>query len=320
MIYMVIKMNDFLTSFNVVFPIFLMMAVGYFVKYINIVDDASVKKVNALVFKVFLPLMLFNNVYCSDVSSVFNPSLILFSLLSVLLIIALLFIIVPIFEKDDKKRGVLIQGMFRSNFVIFGVPVTQALCGDEMLGSAAVLIAIVVPVFNLFAVVALEAFGTKNKGLVHMLKSIITNPLIIASAAGLLVLFSGISLPSVVEASVSSMAGVTTPLALMMLGASINFGKVGGSLKELVCALSVKLIIIPALFLGAAIFIFGFNGTDLAILLALFATPPAVSSFTMAQQMGADDELAGFLVMFGTTFCVITIFMWIYIIKVLGLI
>ncbi|MBO5370007.1 MAG: AEC family transporter [Clostridia bacterium] len=313
-------MGNFMTSFNVVFPIFVMMAIGYFIKNIKFIDDNTVKKNNALIFKLFLPMMLFKNVYESDISSVFNPKLIMFSLISSLIIIAVLFVIVPVFEKDNRKRGVLIQGMFRSNFVIFGVPVTEALCGSEVTGSAAVLVAIIVPVFNFFSVIALAVFDTKKADFKSVLLNIIKNPLIIASALGLGALLFGIRLPHVIEESVSYLAKVTTPLALMMLGASINFKRIGDNLVSMTCAVLVKLVIIPLIFVGAGIFVFGFRGAELAILLALFATPPAVSSFTMAQQMGSDDELAGLLVMFGTSFCLITMFVWIYIIKTLGLI
>ena len=313
-------MGNFMTSFNVVFPIFVMMAIVYFIKNIKFIDDNTVKKNNALIFKLFLPMMLFKNVYESDISSVFNPKLIMFSLISSLIIIAVLFVIVPVFEKDNRKRGVLIQGMFRSNFVIFGVPVTEALCGSEVTGSAAVLVAIIVPVFNFFSVIALAVFDTKKADFKSVLLNIIKNPLIIASALGLGALLFGIRLPHVIEESVSYLAKVTTPLALMMLGASINFKRIGDNLVSMTCAVLVKLVIIPLIFVGAGIFVFGFRGAELAILLALFATPPAVSSFTMAQQMGSDDELAGLLVMFGTSFCLITMFVWIYIIKTLGLI
>lgn len=307
-------MNNFLVSFNVVFPIFIMMALGYFMKQIKLVDSGTVKQMNAVVFKVFLPLMIFKNVYESDVSDVFSPKLALFVIISILIIIALLFLLVPVFEKDRRKQGVLIQAVFRSNFVIFGVPVSEALCNGEVSGTTALLVAIVVPLFNFFAVVTLEVFrGTKPK-FRTVLKGIITNPLIIASALGLFVLFSGIRFPNIIEKSISSISSVTTPLALIMLGASINL-KLSSNALRLIWGVLLKLVIIPAIVLPVAVVVFGFKGTDIAIMLAVFATPPAVSSFTMAQQMGADDELAGQLVMFGTVFCVITMFLWIYILK-----
>ena len=312
-------MENFLVSFNVVFPVFIMMALGYFMRWIKLLDSDTVKQMNSAVFKVFLPLMIFKNVYESNVSDVFSLKLALFSVITVLIIIALLFIIVPLFEKDRRKCSVLIQAVFRSNFVIFGVPVSEALCNGEVSGTTALLVAIIIPLFNFFAVVTLEVFRGSKPDFKTIVKGIITNPLIIASAVGLAVLFSGIRFPGVIEKSISSISSVTTPLALIMLGASINL-KLSANISRLISGVILKLVVIPLIVLPVAVYGFGIRGSDVAILLAIFATPPAVSSFTMAQQMGADDELAGQLVMFGTVFCVLTIFIWIFVIKTLGII
>ena len=304
-------MQNFLISFNVVFPIFLMMALGFLLKALKIMSETTVKQVNNVIFRVFLPLMLFKNVYESDIDSVFDPKLILFAAISVISLVLVLFILIPLIEKDNAKRGVLIQGIFRSNFVIFGLPITEALCGTGVSGSASVLVAIIIPIYNLFAVITLEYFGDKKAGFKKIIKGIVTNPLIIASVLGLLVSLCGLKFPSVIEKSVSSVASITTPLALIILGASINFGAVKCNLKDILIGVLGRLVAVPAIFLSLAVFVFGFRGPDLAILLALFATPAAVSSFTMAQQMGGDDDLAGEIVMFGTTACVLTVFLWI---------
>ena len=306
-------------SFNIVCPIFLLMALGYFMKQTNLLHSAAVKNMNAVVFKIFLPAMIFKNVYDSDLSAVFNPKLIIFSVISVLICIAVLFITVPLFEKDNRKRGVLIQAMFRANFVIFGVPVSEALCGSEVSGSAAVLIAIIIPIFNFMAVITLEVFKGSKPDFKKIAKGIATNPLIIASLLGILALFTGIKLPVSIESTVANVSKIATPLALIMLGASINFKTIGENLTRIICGVCTKLIVIPLIFMSIAIFVLDFRGADIAILLALFASPPAVSSFTMAQQMGGDDELSGQLVMFGSTFSIITMFIWIYVIMQLGL-
>ena len=313
-------MENFLISFNVVFPIFTLMVIGFFLKKINLFNDTTVKQVNASVFKVFLPASIFKNVYESEIAEVFNPKLIAFSVICVLITILILFVVIPIFEKDNKKRGVLIQGIFRANFVIFGIPVSQALCGDAVSGSAAVLIAVIIPIFNFAAVIALEVFNRNKINFLKIIKGIITNPLIISSLLGLVINFAGIKFPAVVESSVKNLASIATPLALVMLGASINLKAIRKNVGELLVGVLGKLVIVPAICLSLAAFVFGFRGAELAILISLFASPAAVSSFTMAQQMGGDDELAGQLVMFGTVASVITMFLWIFTAMQLGLI
>jgi predicted permease len=161
-------------------------------------------------------------------------------------------------------------------------------------------------------------FHTNKPNFWKILKGIVTNPLIIASVLGLLATFTGLRFPHVIETSLKNVATVTTPLALIMLGASINLGTVGRNFWHIFAGVGARLILVPAVFLSLAVFVFGFRDNDLAILLALFGSPTAVSSFTMAQQMGGDDELAGQLVMFGTTACVITMFFWIYLFVQMG--
>ena len=313
-------LQNFLLSFSVVFPIFLLMALGFFIKRIRLVNETTVKQMNAVVFRVLLPTMLFKNVYESSVSEVFDGRLILFALGCALGAVLVLCAVVPLFVKDNAKRGALIQGTFRSNFVIFGLPIAEALCGSAATGTAAVLIAFVIPLFNVAAVVVLEAFGGKRVGAGKILKGIVKNPLIIASVLGLLVNVSGIRFPSVVETAVKNVSGITTPLALVLLGASIRFSTVRGNLRQLIAGLSVKLLVIPAVCLSLAAFAFGFRGADFAILIALFASPAAVSSFTMAVEMGGDEDLAGQLVMFGTAFSVLTMFLWIFLTIQLGVV
>ena len=311
-------MANFLISFNVVFPIFLMMLLGFVLRRAKIVGETTVKQVNNVIFRVFLPLMIFKNIYDSEIAEVFDIKLILFAAISVILCVAVLFVIIPLVEKDNKKRGVMIQGIFRSNFVIFGMPITQALCGSAVSGSASVLVAVIVPIFNFFAVVTLEVFNSTKPNFLKILKGIITNPLIIASAFGIIIGLCGFKFPTVVESSIGTVASIATPLAIIILGASINFGTVGANRWHILGVVGSRLVIVPAIFVTIAALVFGFRGKELAILLAMFATPTAVSSFTMTQQIGGDDDLAGQIVMFGTVASVLTMFLWIFLTVQLG--
>ena len=152
-----------------------------------------------------------------------------------------------------------------------------------------------------------------------MIKGILTNPLIIASVVGLIVLLSGIKLPGIIRTAVNDVAKIATPLALILLGASINLSKVRGNLRQLAVAICGKLIIIP--FVGISIAaILGMRGGDIALLIAALASPTAVSSYPMAQQMSGDGELAAQIVAFGTVLCIVTVFLWVFVLKQLGLI
>ncbi len=312
-------MENLIVSFKVVAPLLILMLLGTILLRVHIFDSATVKKMNAAIFKVFLPALIFNNIYNSSIDDIKDIKTALY--IAAVLIVAYILSIIYVYftEKENSKRGVIVQGICRSNFVIFGLPLCMSICGDGVMGKVAVAVAIVVPVLNIFAVIALELFRGGKPSPKKILKGIITNPLIIVSLVGILVLVSGIKLPAIISTSISDVAKIGTPLALILLGASINFGTVKGNLKQLITAIAGKLIVLPFFgFLIAALL--GMRGSDMALLIAAFASPTAVSSYPMALQMDGDGDLAAQIVAFGTAICIVTVFMWVFILKQLGLI
>ena len=312
-------MENLIISFNVVLPLFLCMALGYFLKWIKLYDDATLKTINKLVFKVFLPIYLFRSIYTTDLSAVFNPKLILFAVLGILAWFVILMLVVPRIEKEDAKRGVMVQAMFRSNFVLYGLPVAVSLCGEENIGATSLMIGIVVPIFNILAVITLETFRGGKPSVAKMAKGIATNPLIIASVIGIAFCFLNIKLPTAVEKTVTDLGRVATPLALVALGGEFKFHKVKENLRQLIIAVSGKLVISPLAIVAAGI-VLGFRDEMLVPILLMSGAPAAVSSYTMAQQMGGDGELAGEIVVFTTALSILTIFLWVFGLKQLGFI
>ena len=268
-------------------------------------------------FKVFLPLLVFFNIYKTDLTSSFDMSLLLFAVVGVLLQFIISLCLVILLEHDNARRGVMLQGMFRSNFVLFGIPISTALFGDSAAGLASILIAVIIPLYNMLAVVSLESFNGKKPSLWKILVGILTNPLIIASAVGILFVVFHIPLPTVLYKTVSDLSIIATPLAFVILGASFSFGETGRCVRDLCITLGAKLVTYPLLFIALAI-LMGFRDAHLAVLLTVFGSPIAVSSFTMAQQMGGDDKLAGQLVVFSSLLSVFTMFLFIFWLKELA--
>ena len=310
-------MENLILSLNVVLPLFLMIVLGYVLKMIRVYDEHTISGMNQLVFKVFLPLLLFINIYQTDVAGVFSLKLMMIAVIGVLGSFFVTWFIIHFIEKDHRKCGVLIQGIFRSNFVIFGIPVTTSLFGAEATGIASLLVAVVVPLFNMLSVIILEIYRGHQTNMKKILKGIITNPLIIGSLTGLLFLLLGIKIPLALEKTIGDLSRVTTPLALVILGASFTFSSVRGQVKGILIGVFGRLVIIPMICLLVAIML-GVRGVELAVLMSLFGSPTAVSSFSMAKQMDGDAQLAGHLVVFGSMFSVITMFLWIFIFKQLG--
>ena len=307
-------MDSLFLSLEIVLPLFLLMAVGYVIKLTGLMNETSVKQTNKVIFKIFLPLLVFCNIYNTELSESFDSHLLLYAVAGVAIQFVLSLCLAVLTEKENSRRGVMLQGMFRSNFVLFGIPISTALFGETAAGLASILIAVIIPMYNVLAVVSLEIFNGKRPNVGKILVGIITNPLIIASAVGILFVALRIPLPTPIYDTVSDLGSIATPLAFVILGASFSFGDVGRYVKELFVVLSTKLLVFPALFLGIALLL-GFRGAPLAVLLTVFGAPIAVSSFTMAQQMGGDDKLAGQLVVFSSILSIGTMFLIIFFLK-----
>lgn len=312
-------MNNLSVSFQVVLPLFLMLLLGYAVRQTKLATPDCFTQMNKLTFRIFLPLVIFKNIYVSDLSTAFNGKLILSGIVIVLVMFALSFFAILKLEKENKRRGVLIQAIFRSNFIIFGLSVCANMYGDEACGAVSLLVTFIIPLYNILAVVALESFRENGKfNILKILKGIATNPLILSAVLGLIVLLSGIRFPSVLEDTIFDLASVATPLALVVLGGSFEIGSVKNNLRPLFIGLIGRLVLMPAIFLPVCIYL-GFRGPELLGLMVMLGAPTAVSSYTMAQQMDGDGELAGELVVFGTLFSVLTIFLWTFLLTSLGL-
>ena len=305
-------------SANSVLPMCLVMALGYGTRRLGWIRREEISAINKIAFRIFLPCLLYYNVYCSDLSGSFDPLLMAYAVGGVLLTFGLSLGYTLLTEKLPERRGVMIQGMFRSNYVIMGIPVATALLGADQLGTVSILIAVVVPLFNMLSVVVLEVFrGQKPKPL-HILGQIAKNPLVIGSVLGILTLAAGIRLPHILEQTIQNISAIASPLQLFLLGAFFQFSGLKTYRRELVTVSAAKLIVSPGLFLGLGALL-GFRGVAFVSLIGIFASPTAVNSFTMAQQMGGDAELAGDIVVVTSAVSMLTMFLWVFLFKSLGM-
>ena len=310
-------MENLILSFTVVFHLFAQLVLGYFLKRICLLDEHTLQSCNKLVFRVFLPTLLFLNVYNADIEEDFSGRLLLFAALTVLACFCFLMAVVPLLEKSPQKKAVLVQGIFRSNYALFGVPVAASLFGAENIGVVSILTAVVIPMYNMLSVVALETFRGGKPSAKKILLGIVKNPLIIATLSGLALLLLGVRLPGVVEKAAQDVSKVATPMSLLVLGGTFEFSKLRGNLREMVVGILGRLVIMPAVVLPIAAAM-GFRGVEMGAVLVMMASPTAVSSFPMAIEMDADGTLAGQIVVGTTLFCIVTLFFWIFLLKELG--
>lgn len=310
-------MQNFIVCFNAVLPIFISLAVGFAARKCGVLTREDVTRINKIAFKIFMPAMVFYNIYKSELSVSVRPGIIFFAAAGVVSAFGVTAILAYRFEKLPARRGVLIQGVCRSNFVIIGLPIALSLLGEVDMCIVAILLAVVVPIYNVLAVIALSVNNGMKPDIKTTLMNIARNPLILGTVAGIIVSLSGVRFPSPVENVIKDFSGIASPLMLFLLGAFFDFGNLSHAKMELCCAVLGRLVVLPGIMLTLG-YLLGFRDIEFVSLIGVFASPTAVASFPMAQQMGGDDRLAGNIVVMSSALCSFTLFFWCLLFKNLG--
>ncbi len=324
-------MESFIFAVNAVLPIVIIVAIGYGIKRMGIINESVAKTLNKLVFKLLLPCTLFLNIYKIESLAALDFGYIAYSVIATLIVFLAAIPIVMLAFKDNSQRGVIIQAAFRSNYALIGIPLATSLFGEEGGMIATLLSAFSIPLFNILAVICLTVFGGTDKiSVKKILLGIVKNPLIQSIAIGCVclgirALFEkyGVAFRlsdlTPIYSVIDQLAKTATPIALLVLGVQFEFSAVPTLKKQIILGTALRTVIIPAIAISIAYFMDCFNGAHFAAFVALFGTPVAVSSVPMAQEMGGDSTLAGQLVVFTTIVSGFTIFLISFILKAIGI-
>lgn len=330
------------TAINAVFPIIILILLGYVLRCRGLLNDNFVKVGNSLVFNVCLPAMLFINVYNIEGLNAIRWDIVAYCIAVIALIFIMgLFAAVGV-TSVPARRGVILQCTFRSNFAIIGLPLAAALGGSGAEATAAIISAFTIPVFNILAVISLSVFvsgSARGKTDVRkMLLNIAKNPLIFGVVTGLLCLlvravqarlfgqveFSIKTDTKFLYSALNNLKSVASPLALIVLGAQFEFSAVKGLMKEIVVGTVWRIVLAPAVGIGFAILLNDFfpslnwGANEYPALIALFGSPVAVSSAVMARSMKNDEQLATQLVVWTSIGSMVTIFVTVCILMAFG--
>lgn len=293
------------------------MLFGQFFAQAGMIKQESFQDFNKALFKILLPINLFTNIYKSDFKQSFNGYALTYILVIALTLYFMLAFIIPKVSDDRTRYGVMLQGSVRANAILFGLPLGTSLLGEENMGMVTITLAIIVPFWNIMSVVGFSLYSEDKVSFKQMGRSIITNPMVIATFIGLIVVLLGLQFPEAINTSLTNINRMVSPLALMVMGGTFSF-----KLKDvdfaLIFTVANKLIIIPliGITLGA---ILGFRGDAIVSILIAFAGPTAVSSYAQAIAADGDGDLANQTVVFTTIFSMITLVFLITLMKTFGL-
>lgn len=278
-------------------------------------------KANQFVFKVALPVLLFEDLSNSDFLKVWDTRFVMFCFASTLGGI-LLAVLLSMALKDRRLRGEFIQASYRSSAALLGIAFIKNIYGD--VGMAPLMIIGSVPLYNVMAVVILsftnpEGAVLDRRMLGKTAAGILKNPIILGILTGMAWSLLGLKQPQIMEKTVSSLAGVATPLGLMAMGASFDFRQASQRVGAAVGASAIKLVLLCAVFLPAAVYL-GFREQQLVAILVMLGSAATVSCFVMARNMGHEGVLSSSVVAITTCGSAFTLTLWLDLIRTLGLI
>lgn len=315
-------MSNLLFSLNGTVPLFLIMLLGYLLRRKGFLTDAFIANANKLLFNVTIPVLLFHDLSSVDVRVDFDGRYLFFCFLSTLASIAVVWVLARLFIRRRELIGEFVQGCFRSSAAILGAAFIQNIYGDSSMSGLMILGA--VPLYNIFSVIILilEApQGAQKSSLSdsirQSLKGIATNPIILGILAGLLASLVRLPIPQMIDKGLSSLASLTTPLALIVIGAGFKGKEALGHIRLSVVASAVKLLVLPAVFLPLAVMM-GFADQKLVGLIVMLGSITTPASYIMAKNMGHDGSLTASICVITTFFSAFSLTLWLFVFRSLG--
>ena len=315
-------MENLIFSLNSTMPLFLIMLLGYLLHRKGFLEDSFVASANKFVFRIALPVQLFRDLATTDIYANFDGKYVLFCFVTTLVSILVIWFLARHLLKDKHIVGEFVQACYRSSAAILGAAFIQNIYGTS--GMSGLMILGSVPLYNIFAVLILtiespsaDAQTGMSDKIKASIKGIFTNPILIGIALGFVYSLLRLPMPAIAGKTLSSLASLTSPLALLAIGAGFKGKSALGYLKPTVVATLVKLVILPAVFLPLAVKC-GFTNEKLVALLVMLGSISTPSGYVMAKQMGHEGVLSGSVCVTTTFFSALTLTFWFWLAHSMG--
>lgn len=287
--------------------LFLVMALGYILYTIKLLDKEMNKRLTSLILSVTTPAMIIGSVLNTTVSQSLNNVLFVFIVgLATYIILPIIgFIIVKMMRIPKQQQGLYIFMTVFSNIGFMGFPVMKAIFGN----SAVFYTAIFNMIFNLFVFTVgnmMMSYGTGRK--THMNMKNVLSPGVIASLIALLIYFTKLQVPDIIASTVNMIGDITTPIAMMIIGSTLATIPIKEVFTEIriypytfIKQVIVPIAIYPLLKLVIA------DPLILGVTLIMLAMPVGNSAVLFATEYGGDVSVAAKNIFMTTLFSILTI-------------
>lgn len=302
-------MDNLLMGFNIVSPVFFVLLLGYFAKKRGYIDNNFVDKGTWIVFYMALPFKLFYDIKNARIVSL-HPKYVAYILLGVIFVIFISIIIAKALRiKDKKKLSAFVHCAYRSNFVYVGFPILDIIYnGTPSMEHMIVIIAFGLTLYNISAIILLTYYSEaedKRISFVDIFIKILKNPMIAGVVVGAIFNFLQLPVYQGVDKAIEMVAKISTPMSLILIGASLNFESSKSDFKLMFISAFIKTVIAPALLIPIGVKL-GFTNMELGIAYVFWATPCAANCFIFTKQMKSDYEFASKVITLSFIMSIIT--------------
>jgi len=294
--------NNFITVFLQVVSLFLMMSFGFFGQRFKMITEQGSQVITDITMFFVTPCLIINSFIREFDSAKLKELFIV--LVAAILIHAASILLVNIIFKGNKNavNCVLRFGIVFSNVGYMGIPLQEAVLGDDGVFFGAAYVAVFQLVLWSYGIVCMSGDRKYLSA-----KRLIINPGIIGTVIGLIVFVTSLQIPYVFRNVISCMASLNTPLAMIVVGFFLAKSDILAAFraKRTYIAAAFRLIVIPLLTLGA-LYIVGLKGTVSLSIIISSSAPIAAATSMFASKFKKDTACASNLVAITTVLSIIT--------------
>ncbi len=282
---------------QLLFPDFSLILIGYLLCRHTALNRPVWQSAEMLVYYFLFPVLLFQSIVRTPLDVRAASSLIGAGLGLIATGIALSYVLphLPGLRRriDLRDHAASAQVAFRFNSFI-GLALAERLGGAQGLQLVAVLIGVCVPLCNIGAVWPMARHAGRG-----FLGELVRNPLILATATGLVANLAGFTTPEWLVPTVTRIGAASIALGLMAAGAGMQFQSLASGKRLSVGVLAIRHLMMPvAAWLLARAFKLGAEETT--VLLIFSALPTASSCYVLAARMGYNGAYVAGLVTLST--------------------
>jgi predicted permease len=316
-------MNVLAFSFNAIAPMVFTTALGAFMAKQVKAKESDIAFLNTLCFRYLLAFHIFNSTLSIDYHAEFNLKLVVFCVAAIVGTLAAAWLLLPHLVRDKMRCCIFVVSSFRSSNIVYALSLSIAMFGATGMKAAAMLVPVTIICFNFFSVVVMVFYarspsGGRGAALLRTAVDTAKNPLIIASVLGIALSLGHVELPPFLKSAIGALGNAGTPVTFLLLGAQIDLEKLRSSFGAALGVCVLRLVVVPAILVPLAVAV-GFRGPELGALMVVFAAPCAITTLVMARDYDIDPAFTAETVYLSTVLSMPTMFVFITVMRYLGL-